>query len=54
MEQGQAFYDSVKEAIAVWFNAYQELALAFEDKRQPNFIEIYLKAQEIKTLIDAL
>lgn len=54
MAQGQVFYDSVKEAIAVWFNAYQELSLAFEEKRQPNFIEIYLKAQEIKTLIDAL
>lgn len=53
-KQGQAFYDSVKEAIAAWFNAYKELALAFEEKRQPNFIEIYLKAQEIRTLIDAL
>jgi cytochrome c len=33
MAQGQVFYDSVKEAIAVWFNAYQELSSAFEENR---------------------
>lgn len=53
-KKGDALYTSVKAAIVAWFKAYKDLASAFEENRQVNFTELYLKAQEIKTLIDTL
>jgi hypothetical protein len=52
--KGDVFYTSAKAAIVAWLKAYKDLASAFEENRQINFTELYLKAQEIKTLIDAL
>ena len=53
-KKGDALYASVKAAIGAWVRAYNDLASAFEENRQVNFTELYLKAQEIKTLIDTL
>jgi len=53
-KKGDALYASVKVAVVAWFKAYKDLASAFEENRQVNFTELYLRAQEIKTLIDAL
>lgn len=56
MEQkkGDPVYASVETAIGLWLKAYKDLAFAFEENRQVNLTELYLKAQEIKTLIGTI
>ena len=52
--RGNTFYNAVKEGVAAWLKSYKDLSQAFEDNRQPDFLEFYLKAQEIKNLSEAI
>jgi hypothetical protein len=50
----RSFYNKTEVAVGVWVKAHEELAAALEEKRMPNLVQLAIRAQELKLIIDQL